>query len=93
MGYDYEVCYKKGKENTVANALSRVQGYELMMIAVSNISSELMAEIQGSRKMRPHLFELIPQLQQGLKPKSPYIWIEGQLTRKGRIVVGQDEQL
>ena len=24
MGYDYDICYKKGKENVVANALSRV---------------------------------------------------------------------
>ena len=82
MRYDYEVFYKKGKENTIAYALSRVQGYELMMIAVSNISSELMAEIQGSWEMDPYLLKL-------MKPKSPYMWIEGQLTRRGRIVVGQ----
>ena len=60
-----------------------------MVIAVSIISSELMAEIQGSWERDPHLSELIPQFHQGLKPKSPYMWIEGQLTRRGRIVVGQ----
>ena len=93
MRYDYEVFYKKGKENTIAYALSRVKASKLMVIAIFSISSELMAEIQGSWEMDPHLSELIPQLHQGLKPKSPYMWIEGQLTRKGRIVVGQDEQL
>lgn len=45
MGYDYEISYKKGKENVVAIAFSRVQTGELMAIAISSISTELMQEI------------------------------------------------
>ena len=42
MGYDYEINYKKGRENVVADALSRVNSSELMFMAISTISSDLM---------------------------------------------------
>ena len=45
MGYDYESSYKKGKENLVVNALSRMNYSELLVMEVFGISSELMTKI------------------------------------------------
>ncbi|GJY39911.1 retrotransposon-related protein [Tanacetum coccineum] len=47
MGFDYEIVYKKGVENVVADALSRVQQDATMFqIQVTTLFSELYARIQ-----------------------------------------------
>ena len=35
MGYNFEIHYKQGKENVVADALSRVYGSELLSMTLS----------------------------------------------------------
>lgn len=35
LGYDYEIIYKRGKDNVVANALSRQYGDEGSLLALS----------------------------------------------------------
>ena len=48
MRYDYDICYKKGKDNIAADALSRIHSNELVALSVSSISSDLLNEIQES---------------------------------------------
>ena len=48
MGYDYDISYKNGRENVVADALSRMNTGELLLLAVSSISVGLMEQIQKS---------------------------------------------
>ena len=48
MGYDYEISYKKGRENVLADALSIVPLSELVLMAISAISSDLMTQIQAT---------------------------------------------
>ena len=48
MGFDYEICYKKGKENVVADGLSKVTSAQLMALTLSEISSNLLEQIKKS---------------------------------------------
>ena len=41
MAYDFEIVYKKGAENRVADALSRVPSQEISCMALSSISPTL----------------------------------------------------
>lgn len=41
MGINYEIQYKKGKENSVADALSKATHGELLQMSVSSISLDL----------------------------------------------------
>ena len=48
MGYDYDISYKKRKENIIADALLRVHTGELLVMAVSSVFTELM---EGYKKV------------------------------------------
>lgn len=41
MGFDYEIQYKGGSENVAVDALSRLQGSEVLFLAISVVDSEL----------------------------------------------------
>nr|GEV35407.1 putative mitochondrial protein [Tanacetum cinerariifolium] len=46
LGYDYEILYKKGNENVVADALSRVnQSGEFLKMAVSSMESDVWEKV------------------------------------------------
>jgi len=61
MGFQYEIHYKNGVENKVADALSRVQGSELLLMAVSTIQSNLIALIEQNWQQDPTLQNIIQQ--------------------------------
>ena len=48
MGFDYEICYKKRKENVVADGLSRIPAVQLTALTVSSLDSDLLALIKQS---------------------------------------------
>ncbi|GKB60231.1 ty3-gypsy retrotransposon protein [Tanacetum coccineum] len=69
LGYDYEISYKKGSENTAANALSKISsGSELCSLILSTIEDNT-------------------------NTGTKYTWTNRELRRKGKFVVGSDEQL
>jgi len=55
MGFQYEIHYKSGAENKVADALSRVQGSEILLMAMSTIQSDLMHQIEQAWQQDPTL--------------------------------------
>lgn len=59
MGFDYEIQYKKGVETVAADALSRVQGAELLCMALSVSSSELPQLIKASYQLDVGLTQII----------------------------------
>lgn len=48
MGYDCDIVYKKGSENSVADALSRVYGAEVFSIIISSLQPLLLDHIVAS---------------------------------------------
>ncbi|GJX44858.1 retrotransposable element Tf2 [Tanacetum coccineum] len=63
LRYDYEIVFKKGVDNVVANALSRVnQGAELLQTVFSSVASDVMDKIKASWQSDDTMRQLIKSL-------------------------------
>jgi len=93
MGFCYEIQYRSGIENVVANALYRVSSSFLLLMTISIIQFDLMDLIDQSWSSDPYLDMIIQRKQQdaALFPKCQLI--NERLRRKGRLVVEADEGL
>ncbi|GJR51102.1 transposon ty3-G gag-pol polyprotein [Tanacetum coccineum] len=93
MGYDYEVVYKQGKDNAVADALSRREDVGVLFtLSTTSISTDLYQRIVASWTTDDHLKSIIADLARG-KDMKHYVFTNNQLLRKGKLVVGNDEAL
>ena len=92
MGFDYEIQYKSGKENLAVDALSRVQGSEFLLMAISVVTSDLETKIKDSYQLELDMMSKINKLQQG-ETLTPYTYTKGLLRRHNKLVVGLDAQL
>ncbi|GJT33117.1 ty3-gypsy retrotransposon protein [Tanacetum coccineum] len=93
MGFDYEVEYKKGSDNTTADALSRREdASELFTMATTSITTDLNQRIEASWTQDEHLHTIVVNLQKG-ETKNHYAIHNGQLLRKGKLVVDNNESL
>ena len=88
MGYDYEVCYKKGKENVVADGLSRVPATHLFTLATSSVQATLLEDIRQSWEQDSGIQEILNKLKDG-KDVPKYTYSQGVLYRSGKMVVGE----
>lgn len=48
MPFNYDISYKKGKENVVADALSKMCKPKLFTMSLSSLSTKLLDEIEAS---------------------------------------------
>lgn len=80
MGYDYSISYKKGKENTVVDALSR-RDEPAHLHSISGVVSELFKEVQHTWTTDSNLQKLISTLQTSTCSKPYYRYHAGM---KGR---------
>ncbi|GKD88374.1 transposon ty3-I gag-pol polyprotein, partial [Tanacetum coccineum] len=94
LGYDYEIEYKKGSDNIAADALLRVDNQaELASLIATTITSVLLDKIKESWSKDLDLESVIQRLQAGTDKRGKYTWTNGQLRRKGKLVVGNDAEL
>ncbi|GMI70195.1 hypothetical protein HRI_000688800 [Hibiscus trionum] len=93
LGYDYEVIYKKGSTNVVADTLSKRPGVEEgQLLAISSVNSEVMTRVVSSWATDDRLKKIMEELQKGTSHYSKYLWDGKWLRRKGRVVVGNSEE-
>lgn len=92
MGFDYEIQYKSGKENIAADALSRVQGSEILLMALSVVDSNLSTMILASYQLDDNLKSVIQSLIEGQLVEGFHLQ-NGLLRKNNRILVGPDTDL
>ncbi|KAJ0704368.1 putative nucleotidyltransferase, Ribonuclease H [Helianthus annuus] len=92
MGYDYEIVYKKGVENQVADALSRVSGPALFTMSLSTLDRSLWDRIKKSWQEDMAVNDRLGKLIRG-ETVTGYKWNGEVLFKGNRVVVGNDEQL
>ena len=94
LGFDYKIVYKKGSENMVADALSRSDhGGTLLQLAVSIVASDVCDKVKRSWQSDIDVHQLIQSLVDNTYHGNKYTWQDGVLKRKGKVVVGADEEL
>lgn len=93
LGYDYEIIFKKGKDNRVADALSRQFEEESTLLAISLPIPEWIKEACREWFSHPGLSKLISQLQVGPNSIKGYSWQDDILRYRDRIVISPTSTL
>lgn len=87
LEFDYEIQYRQGKENVVADALSRVEGSEVLHMAMSVLECDLMQQIKQAYELDSNVKAIIEELKVKALSKKHYSWSQEVLRRKSKIVV------
>ena len=75
LGYDFEIIYKKGKLNFVADAISRKnEEVEALLCAISIIQPDWITEARDESKNDKELWSLIQKMQQHPSTSNTFSW-------------------
>ena len=92
LGYNYMVEYKKGSENRVADALSRVK-HNFLSLITSAVVPVWVTEVVKSYELDPKCLELIQQLTINPQSVLNYTFSNGVLRYKNKLMVGSTTEL
>lgn len=87
LEFDYEIQYRQSKDNLAADALSRVEGSEILSMALSVLECDLLKEIKRSYTDDVLLREVIEALKKKTDAKKHITWSQETLRRKGKLVI------
>jgi hypothetical protein len=94
LGYDFEIVYKKGKQNVVACALSRKdEDVEAFLYAISIIQPDWIIEARDEWKNDEKVWTLIQRLQQDSSASDTFTWKNDSLWYKYRLYLCNNSQL
>ena len=86
LGYDFEIIYKKGKQNVVADALSRKdEDMEALLCAISIIQPDWINEAKEEWKNGEEVWALIRKLQQDSSTSHTFSWQNDSLWYKDHL--------
>jgi hypothetical protein len=74
LGYDYEITYKKGKDNIVVDAFSRKHEEEDSLFDLSLLIPHWIEEVHQECLMNQTISKLIQHLQEDPNPPTEYTW-------------------
>ena len=92
LGYNYKVEYKKGKENKVADALSRVQ-HTTIVQAISLVVPVWIEQVINTYQDDRACLDLITKLSVDANAVPNFTLQNGILRYKGRVLVGTSGSL
>lgn len=72
LEFDYEIQYKEGKDNVVADALSRVEGAEILHMAMTVLECDLLKQIQEEYEKDVIVKGIIDELKKNPTSKKHY---------------------
>ncbi|KAF5459790.1 hypothetical protein F2P56_019708 [Juglans regia] len=91
IGYDFTIDYKRGKENKVADALSRKSEEQSATLALTTFPTSLwVEELKQSYQLYPIIQDIYEKLQQGSEGPKHFTLQQGLLLRKWKFVVVSD---
>jgi hypothetical protein len=94
LGYDFEIVYKKGKQNVVADALSRKdEDVEAFLYAISIIQPDWIIEAKYEWKNDEKVWTLIQRLWQDSSASDTFTWKNDSLWYKYRLYLCKNSQL
>jgi hypothetical protein len=94
LGYDFEIVYKKVKQNVVADALSRKdEDVEAFLCAISIIQPDWIIEERDEWKNDEKVWTLIQRLQQDSSTSDTFTWKNDSLWYKDRLYLCKKSQL
>jgi hypothetical protein len=93
FGYDYEIIYKKGKDNVVVEKLSRKYEDEGSPFSLSFIVPNWPQVVRHEWLQDPKISYLIQQLQSNYPVSPGYSWLNDELRYKVRLYLSKQSKL
>ena len=90
LGHEFEIIYKKGKQNVVADALSRKdEDVEALLYAISIIQPDWIVGARDEWKNDEEIWTFIQKLQQDPSASNTFRWKDDLLWYKYRLCLGK----